>query len=203
MADGPFISRAQGASPVTQIAGSAMPHERDQETCAAVTIRPFEERDASRVRELFIIVNRLLSPPNMREVFESYIARSLAEEIDRIPAYYGERGGGFWVAIRDQRIVGMFGLERAGPESLELRRMYVDPSARRRGIAASMLRHAEDECRRLAIDKIELSTSELQSAAVALYMQAGYQLVKEEVALDATNKTIGRGIRRYYFEKGL
>jgi hypothetical protein len=48
---------------MTSIAGRAMPHERDQDTCAEVTIRPFEERDASRVRELFITVNRLLSPP--------------------------------------------------------------------------------------------------------------------------------------------
>lgn len=180
-----------------------MPRERDQETRAAVTIRPFEERDVSRVRELFISVNRLLSPPDMREVFESYIARSLTEEIDRIPTYYGERGGGFWVAIRDQRIVGMFGLERAGADSLELRRMYVDPSARRLGIASAMLRYAEDECRRLSVDRIELSTSELQSAAIALYRQAGYRLVKEGSALDASNKTIGGGIRRYYFEKAL
>jgi GNAT superfamily N-acetyltransferase len=180
-----------------------LPHERDQETCAAVTIRPFEERDASRVRELFVTVNRLLSPPHMRELFESYIARSLAEEIDRIPAYYGERGGGFWVAIRDPRIVGMFGLERAGPESLELRRMYVDPSARRLGIASAMLRYAEGECRRLAVDRIELSTSALQSAAVELYRQAGYRLVKEEAAFGASNKTIGGGIQRYHFEKAL
>ena len=28
-----------------------------------VTIRPFTERDAAQVRQLFITVNRLLSPP--------------------------------------------------------------------------------------------------------------------------------------------
>jgi GNAT superfamily N-acetyltransferase len=170
---------------------------------AETTIRPFEDEDATRVRELFITVNRLLSPPHMREAFESYIARSLAEEIDRIPAYYRERGGEFWVAIRDKSIIGMFGLEPAGADSLELRRMYVDPSARRCGIASVMLRFAEDECRRLGARKLELSTSELQSAAIALYKRAGYRLLREAVAVNASNKTIGAGIRRYHFEKAL
>ena len=60
---------------------------------AKVTIRPFENSDAHQVRELFININRLLSPPDMREAFEAYIARSLTEEIDRISAYYAEHGG--------------------------------------------------------------------------------------------------------------
>ena len=57
--------------------------------------------------------------------------RALAEEIDRITAYYGQRDGGFWVAIESDKLVGTFGLERASIEAMELRRMYVDPGARR------------------------------------------------------------------------
>ena len=86
--------------------------------------------------------------------------------MDRVAAYYSERGSGFWVADRGGEIIGMFGLERAGPSSCELRRMYVMPSARRAGVASLMLRFAEDECRRLAIHEIALSTSELQSPAI-------------------------------------
>jgi GNAT superfamily N-acetyltransferase len=66
-------------------------------------------------------------------VFEAYIERALAEEIDRITAYYGERNGGFWVAVRDNEDLGTFGLERASNDAMELSRMYVDPSARRKG----------------------------------------------------------------------
>jgi MFS family permease len=46
--------------------------------------------------------------------------------------YFGERKGGFWVAIENDKLVGTFGLERASPDAMELRRMYVDPGARRR-----------------------------------------------------------------------
>jgi GNAT superfamily N-acetyltransferase len=111
---------------------------------AEITIRPFA--DAPQVRELFIVVNRLLSPPNLRGALEAYIERALAEEIDRITAYYQEHDGGFWVAIQRDKLVGTFGLERASPDAMELRRMYVDPGARPRGIARQMLRFAEDEC---------------------------------------------------------
>jgi putative acetyltransferase len=146
-------------------------------------------------------VNRLLSPPDLRDAFEAYIERALVEEIDRIPAYYGERDGGFWVAVRAYKVVGTFGLERASDDAMELRRMYVDPSVRRQGIARQMLRFAEDECRHRRVKRLELSTAEIQRAALSLYRNAGYKLVREEVAEALSNKTVGSGIRRYYLEK--
>ena len=123
------------------------------------------------------------------------------EEIDRIQAYYGERDGGFWVAVKGEKVVGMFGLERASNDAMELRRMYVHPSARRQGIARQMLQFAEDECLRRDVSRLELSTAEIQHAAIALYKNAGYRLVREEIAEAASNKSIGSGILRYYFEK--
>jgi GNAT superfamily N-acetyltransferase len=166
-------------------------------------IRDFSDDDAAAVRELFIRVNRLLAPAEMKEAFESYIARSLAEEIDRIPDYYSQRKGGFWVAADGERLVGMFGLEPSSDGAMELRRMYVDPDSRRRGIARAMLDFAEEECRRRNRRRMNLSTSELQTEALALYQNAGYERVREEVAVVATNKTLGGGIRRYHFTKAL
>jgi GNAT superfamily N-acetyltransferase len=168
-----------------------------------VIIRGFEALDAMAVRELFVLVNRLLAPPALRDAFEAYIARSLAEEIDRVEAYYASRSGGFWVAWRGEALVGMFGLETAAPDAMELRRMYVAPSVRRGGVGGAMLRFAEDEARRRGTGRLELSTSELQPAAVGLYRAAGYRLVREVVADATSNKTVGGGIRRFHFEKVL
>ncbi|WP_213737672.1 GNAT family N-acetyltransferase [Bradyrhizobium sp. dw_411] len=166
-------------------------------------IREFVIDDAAAVRELFVRVNRLLAPATMKGAFEIYIARSLAEEIDRISEYYSERKGDFWVAVDGQKIVGMFGLESSGEGAMELRRMYVAPDFRRRGIAQRMLNFAEQECRRRNRPRMDLSTSELQREALTLYRNAGYSLLREEVAMDASNKTLGGGIRRYYFTKVL
>jgi len=169
----------------------------------SISIRPFAEDDTAQVRDLFVRVNRALAPPQMAEAFEGYIARSLREEIDRIPAYYGEKDGGFWVAVDGPRIVGMFGLELLSAGAMELRRMYVDPGAQRRGIARRMLQFAEDECRRRNVARLDLSTSELQGPALSLYQNAGYELVREETAVAESNKTIGAGLRRFYFSKTL
>ncbi|MBN8945052.1 MAG: GNAT family N-acetyltransferase [Rhizobiales bacterium] len=170
---------------------------------AAIEIRPFNDDDAAPVRDLFVRVNRLLAPPPMKQAFEDYIAASLKAEIDRIGGYYGERQGGFWVAVDDGKIVGMFGLEPSSTAAMELRRMYVDPDARRRGIARKMLRFAEDECRRRNRPRMDLSTSELQADALSLYRNSGYQLVREEIAVAASNKTLGGGIKRFHFTKPL
>jgi putative acetyltransferase len=170
---------------------------------SAIHIRPFNIDDAAQVRDLFVRVNRLLAPPEMKQAFEDYIATSLKEEIDQIDSYYGKKQGGFWVAVEGTRVVGMFGLEPSSLEAMELRRMYVDPDARRRGIARKMLDFAEDECRRRNRPRMDLSTSELQGDALSLYRNNGYQLVREEVAIAASNKTLGGGIRRYHFTKRL
>jgi putative acetyltransferase len=130
-----------------------------------------------------------------------YIEHALVEEIDRISAYYGERDGCFLVAVKGDKVVGTCGLERASDDAMELRRMYVDPSAQRRGIARRMLQFAEDECRSRNVSRLELSTAEIQQAALAIYRNAGYSLVREETVEGLSNKTVGSGIRRYYLEK--
>ena len=171
-----------------------------------ITIRPYAAGDHAAVRELFARVNRELAPPHMRELFEAYIARGLADEVDRIEAYYAERNGAFWVAVdADGRLLGMFGLEQvAGREdAVELRRMYVAPETRGRGVARAMLAYAEAEARARGFAVMTLSTSELQPAALALYRGAGYRAVREEAGDAMTNKTVCAGLLRFYFEKRL
>ena len=66
-----------------------------------------------------------------------------------------------------------------------------------------MLAFAEAECARRGFATLELSTSELQREALAFYRNAGYALDREEVAASASNKTVGGGIRRFYFSRRL
>ncbi len=168
-----------------------------------IEIRPYGDLDMAQVQTLFIKVNRLIAPADMKCAFEDYIERSLEEEITRIPAYYSQRNGSFWVATSGNTIVAMFGLEQAGTGIFELRRMYVDPNFRRMGIAKTLLQYAENLVRECGARQIILSTSELQQAALSLYRNADYHAMKEELSQDASNKTIGGGIRRYHFIKDL
>jgi GNAT superfamily N-acetyltransferase len=108
----------------------------------------------------------------------------------------------FWVALDEQGPAGDFGLEPA-EIGRELRRMHVDARCRRKGLGRLMLAHAERAVRRQGSARIGLSRRELQQPAILLYRAAGYQLVQEEVATTATNRTIGSDLRRFYFEKSL
>ena len=156
------------------------------------------------MQDLFVRVNRELAPPQLRDEFEQYIALSLREEIERIDEYYEEtKGRSFWVAVDGERLLGNYGLEPSGPRAFELRRMYVEPSLRRQGLARAMLGHAEQTCLRQGRSELYLSTSEIQTAAIALYRASGYQLVREEIAQSISNKTVGHGLRRFHFGKRL
>ena len=169
----------------------------------SVAIRRYAEADHAAVRALFFRINRDLAPPAMRQAVEDYIARSLAEEIDRLGAYYDEHRGAFFVVYDGPALAGMFGLEGLGTASAELRRMYVDRVYRGTGLAQTMLAHAEQVARDAGTPVLELSTSELQGAALAFYRKSGYRLMREETAPAQTNKTVGGNIRRFYFEKAL
>ena len=165
-------------------------------------IRRYREADHAAMRDLFIRINRELMRPDLRDAFESYMAVSLRDEIDRIAEYYGERQGAFFVAYDADKLAGVFGLERLGTDAAELRRMYVEPPYRRRGLARAMLAYAEQACRDAGTRVLTLSTSELQQAALAFYRASGYGLVSEETGAAQSNKTVGN-IRRYHFEKQL
>lgn len=166
-------------------------------------VRPFEPRDAAAVRALFIAVNRAIATPDLAARFERYIAGALREEIENIARYYATWGGRFYVAIAAGGLVGMFGLERPDRGVAELRRMYVDPRSRRRGLGRGLLARAEEEARKAGCTRLILSTSELQPAALALYRNAGYREVRQEVAAHTTNKAISGKIRRFHFQKPL
>ena len=159
-------------------------------------IRRYADGDHAAVRDLFIRVNRELAPPGLREAFESYIERSLSEEIDRLAEYYAAKQGAFFVAHEGDALAGMFGLEGLGTPSAELRRMYVGKAHRGSGLARTMLEHGEATCRAAGTPVLTLSTSELQQAALAFYRKSGYRLVREETAAAQTNKTVGGDIRR-------
>jgi GNAT superfamily N-acetyltransferase len=168
-----------------------------------VRIREYMPSDHAAVRALFVQINRELAPASMQAEFEAYIKRSLEVEVDRIPAYFAERHGSFWVAELEGRLAGNYGLEMVRAGTAELRRMYVDREVRRRGIGTAMLAHAEAICRGLGFTEITLSTSELQPAAIELYRAAGFEQTGQYVAENGTNKTVGHGIRRFTFRKSV
>jgi GNAT superfamily N-acetyltransferase len=61
----------------------------------------------------------------------------------------------------------------------EIKRMYVVPEARGRGVARVLLRALEDAARRLGFTRARLDTGRLQPQAQALYESAGYRAIPD------------------------
>ncbi|MGH8983485.1 MAG: GNAT family N-acetyltransferase [Acidimicrobiia bacterium] len=83
-------------------------------------------------------------------------------------------GGTFLLARIEGRPVGCIGLRRFEDDVAEIRRMYVVPEARRRGVARALLGALEAQARRLGYRAIVLETGLRQPEAVALYESHGY-----------------------------
>jgi GNAT superfamily N-acetyltransferase len=83
--------------------------------------------------------------------------------------------GAFLVAELDGARFGCAGLRRHDPDVVELKRMYVRPAYRRRGLARALLAVVEARARELGYRRLLLETGSKQPEAVALYLSAGYQ----------------------------
>jgi putative acetyltransferase len=91
--------------------------------------------------------------------------------------------GAFLVVRLSGRPVGCGALRRLretdmvrelGPRVGELKRMYVAPEARGRGIGRALLAQLEAEARTLGLARLVLETGTRQAEALALYRRAGF-----------------------------
>jgi GNAT superfamily N-acetyltransferase len=86
-------------------------------------------------------------------------------------------GGAFLLARIEGRPVGCIGLRRSDHDVGEIKRMYVVPDARHRGVGRVMLGALEAHARRLGYRRIILETGERQPEALALYESHGYSRI--------------------------
>jgi GNAT superfamily N-acetyltransferase len=93
------------------------------------------------------------------------------------PADMAPPGGAFLVGYDDGRAVCCGGLKRLPDGACEIKRMYVVPDARGRGLAGSLLAALEDAARSLGYRVARLDTGPAQPHAQRLYASAGYRSV--------------------------
>ena len=88
--------------------------------------------------------------------------------------------GAFLIAELDGITTGCGGVRRlAEPGIAEVKRMYVVPDARKRGVGAALLARLEDEARSLGCQVTRLDTGPGMEAALALYRGAGYHEIAD------------------------
>ena len=91
------------------------------------------------------------------------------------PDIFEPPAGAFLVGRTGGEPVACGGVCRYDEMTGELRRMYVVPAARGRGLSRILLAALEDESRGLGYEALRLETGRLQHAAIGLYRSAGYE----------------------------
>jgi GNAT superfamily N-acetyltransferase len=96
------------------------------------------------------------------------------------PLMFEPPGGSFFVGYLDGVPVATGAWRRSGVEALgttataEVKRMYVAPGTRGRGVARRMLAHLERTAAESGADVMVLETGARQPEAIALYESSGY-----------------------------
>jgi len=102
--------------------------------------------------------------------------------------------GAFLLARLDGEVVGCGGLQSLGEGVAEVKRMWVSPSARGRGVGRRLLEVLEERARSLGHDVVRLDTNGTLDEARAMYARAGY------VEIDRYNDN---PYAEHFFEKRL
>lgn len=114
----------------------------------------------------------------LREYVE-WIGLDLAfQEIDAelggLPGEYAPPRGALFVAVEGERYLGMIALRPLDESIAEMKRLYVRPAARGRGLARRLIARLCDEGKRLNYTELRLDTLPKMGEAQALHETYGF-----------------------------
>jgi putative acetyltransferase len=113
--------------------------------------------------------------PLIRGLDDEIAALYPGTPIDGIDVAEFETSGGYFIVARQaEEAVGCGGFRPVDERCVEIKRMFVRASARRRGIARQILRHLEAEIHRRGFRTMVLETGCDNAEAIALYEAEGY-----------------------------
>jgi N-acetylglutamate synthase-like GNAT family acetyltransferase len=99
-------------------------------------------------------------------------------DLSNIEMNYLSRGGIFEVLENESgKIVGTIGLYPLDETTIELRKMYFDPSIRGRGLGKELLEKMIEKARNLGYMRVYLETASVLKQAVHIYEKAGFRPV--------------------------
>ena len=128
-----------------------------------------EGREVAAVRDLFREYAASLSIDLCFQNFE--------DELATLPGGYAAPRGSLLLTRVSQRNAGCVGLRAMEDGIGEIKRLYVRPEFRRRGLGKMLIRRALLEARDIGYHVVRLDTLREMSAAIALYTGFGFQEV--------------------------
>lgn len=111
----------------------------------------------------------------IEELQQEYVRRYGSVDAASVdPREFAPPDGLFLVCLVDGSPAAMGGWRRHEPGAVEIKRMYVRESMRRRGLARLVLSELERTAAAAGHERVVLNTGQEQPEAVALYESSGY-----------------------------
>jgi len=101
------------------------------------------------------------------------------DELRALPDSYAT--GAFWVAIDDDLVIGTCGVFPLAPDTYELRKMYLRPQSRGRGVGKRLLDVAIEWARAKGARRLVLDTVDAMKQAIAFYEAHGFRRDDEQI----------------------
>jgi GNAT superfamily N-acetyltransferase len=131
----------------------------------AITAEPFDSDDARRLIAGLDAGLAELYPPEER------FGPNLK------PEHLEDGRGTFLIAWDGDRAVGCGAIRVLDPTTAEVKRMFVEPDHRGRGVGKAVLMSLEAAAKNMGVQRLALETGVHQQAAIALYRRAGFTQV--------------------------
>jgi ribosomal protein S18 acetylase RimI-like enzyme len=129
--------------------------------------------------------------PEVRAMLAEYVAwigldlafQEIDAEIDGLPGEYAPPRGALFVvpersavarSAKVERLAAMIAIRPIDDVTCEMKRLFVRPEARGRGLARRLITRALDEARELDYEEIRLDTLPMMGDAQALYLALGF-----------------------------
>jgi GNAT superfamily N-acetyltransferase len=119
-----------------------------------------------------------------------------ADALDHLPLTADEVApgrGAFLIAYIDGEAAGCGAVRRIEDGAAEIKRMYVRPAARGRGVGTAILAALEAEARGLGVSRLVLETGERQPEAIALYRRAAFARIPPFGGYDDSPESVFMG----------
>ena len=145
------------------------------------------ERVAPRGRDAVVILCALRRDSRSRVVPRSRVTHLLSPILLRAADLRWRLHGAslftapratFFVARDARGVIGCGGLCRDDDSTAEIRRIYVRPDARGRGVARELLAALIRAASELGYERVRLETSEYQLEALELYRSSGFEPIR-------------------------
>ena len=111
--------------------------------------------------------------------FKAYLdLQNYDDELKHLEHKYGPPGGRLYLLREDGEAVGCIGLRRIDDESCELKRLYVRPAFRGRGLSRLLMDRILADARAIGYKTMLLDTLPFLQTALKLYKDYGFEEIE-------------------------